>query len=56
MTHEIRWNPELKEWFCTGCGGKSDHLVREGAEIEIEVFPCELYQHVIDPDRAEDKS
>jgi hypothetical protein len=46
----------VQEWFCARCGRKSDHLIREDARIKIEVFPCELYQHVIDPDPGEDKS
>jgi hypothetical protein len=49
MAHEIRWNQELQEWFCARCGRTSDHLRKEDAEVEIEVFPCELYQHVIHP-------
>ena len=42
MKHEIRWNPELEEWFCLRCGRVSDHLVREDAQAEMELFECEL--------------
>ena len=56
MAHELRWNPELQEWFCARCGRTSDHLRIEEAEIEIEVFPCKLYQHVIHRYRPERKS
>src|SRR5437660_4069866 len=39
---EIRWNPELEEWFCVRCGRTSDHAVREDAQVEMEVFECVL--------------
>jgi hypothetical protein len=55
MAHEIRWNPELQEWFCSRCGRTSDHAVREDAETELEVFPCELYEHVIHRYRPTDE-
>jgi hypothetical protein len=42
MKHEIRWNPELEEWFCLRCGRVSDHLVRKDAQAEMELFECEL--------------
>jgi hypothetical protein len=43
MKHEdIRWNPELQEWFCVRCGRTSDHLVRGDAEVEMEQFECEV--------------
>ena len=51
MAHEIRHNPELKEWFCARCGRSSDHAMREDAEVELNVWPCEMYQHVISPFR-----
>lgn len=41
MKHEIRWNPELQEWFCVRCGRVSNHRVREDAEVELESFECE---------------
>ena len=44
--HEIRWNPELQEWFCARCGRRSDHRIKGDAETEIGIFPCEIYQHV----------
>jgi hypothetical protein len=53
MAHEIRRNPELQEWFCARCGRTSDHLRKEDAEIEI--VPCEIYQHVVHPYRLKDK-
>ena len=43
MRHgEIRWNPELQEWFCVRCGLTSDHTLREDAQAEMELFECEL--------------
>jgi hypothetical protein len=54
MAHELRHNPELKEWFCARCGRSSDHALKEGAEIELNVWPCETYQHVISPFRRDE--
>jgi len=42
MKHEIRWNPELEEWFCLRCGRVSDHVVHKDAQAEIELSECEL--------------
>jgi hypothetical protein len=42
MKHELRWNPELQEWFCVRCGRTSDHIVCEDAQAEMELFECEL--------------
>jgi len=43
MKHlDIRWNPELQEWFCVKCGRTSDHIVRQDALVEMELFDCEL--------------
>ena len=42
MKHELRWNPELEEWFCVRCGRTSDHVVREDAQAEMEFFECQL--------------
>ena len=39
---EIRWNPELQEWFCVRCGLTSDHITKENAETEMEFFDCSL--------------
>jgi len=42
-THsDIRWNPELKEWYCADCGVTSDHTMREDAIQEMAVFDCIL--------------
>jgi hypothetical protein len=38
MKHELRWNPELQEWY----GRTSDHIVCEDAEAEMELFECDL--------------
>jgi len=39
MKHlNIRWNPELQEWFCLSCGQTSDH----DAQVEMEQFDCNL--------------
>jgi hypothetical protein len=43
MKHlHIRWNPELQEWFCVKCGRTSDHVVRQDAQTEMELFQCEI--------------
>jgi len=42
MKHELRWNPELEEWFCMRCGCTSDRIVCEEAQAEMESFECEL--------------
>ncbi len=39
---QIRWNPELQEWFCVRCGLTSDHIRKENAETELEFFECRL--------------
>jgi hypothetical protein len=39
---EIRWNPELEEWFCVRCGRTSDHVGRDDAQTEMELFECQL--------------
>jgi hypothetical protein len=39
---DIRWNPELQEWFCVRCGRTSDHVVRQDAQVEMELFECEI--------------
>jgi hypothetical protein len=42
MKHlEIRWNPDLQEWFCVRCGRTSDHIVHDDAQIEMSLFECE---------------
>jgi hypothetical protein len=43
MKHlNIRWNPELQEWFCVKCGQTSDHAVLHDAQVEMEQFDCDL--------------
>jgi hypothetical protein len=43
MKHEIRWNDELREWFCVRCGRTSEKPVREDAQAEVELlFECQL--------------
>ena len=43
MKHlNIRWNPELQEWFCLSCGQTSDHAILHDAQIEMEQFECDL--------------
>ena len=38
-THsDIRWNPELKEWYCANCGVSSDHARKEDTIEEMAVF------------------
>jgi hypothetical protein len=43
MKHlNIRWNPELQEWFCLRCGRSSDHATLHDAQVEMEQFECDL--------------
>lgn len=43
MTHpELRWNPELQEWFGVRCGLVSDHITHEDAWTELALFECHL--------------
>lgn len=39
---DIRWNPELKEWYCADCGVTSDHTTKGGATQEMGAFDCTL--------------
>lgn len=39
---DVRWNPDLEEWFCADCGLTSDHATREDAMEELAVFECSL--------------
>jgi len=38
---DIRWNPELEEWFCASCGRTSDHTELEDAWAELDNFICQ---------------
>ena len=40
---DIRWNPELQEWFCAKCGATSDHAGKEDAAAELAAFECNLF-------------
>ena len=43
MKHlNIRWNPDLQEWFCLRCGQTSDHSILHDAQVEMEQFECEV--------------
>jgi hypothetical protein len=37
---DIRWNPDLKEWFCAQCGVTSDHEIKQDAIREMATFEC----------------
>ena len=39
---DIRWHPELQEWFCAICGRTSDHTKLDDAQNEMNNFECEL--------------
>lgn len=39
---DVRWNPDLEEWFCASCGLTSDHANQEDAIAELAVFECSL--------------
>jgi hypothetical protein len=40
--HKLRWNPELREWFCAACGRTSDHTLEDDARAELIEFDCTL--------------
>jgi hypothetical protein len=43
MKHEqLSWNPATQEWYCAGCGRTSDHLRKEDAQTELELYECAL--------------
>jgi hypothetical protein len=43
MKHgNIRSNPELQEWFCVRCGQTSDHAILRDAQVEMELFECDV--------------
>jgi hypothetical protein len=37
---DIRWNPDLREWFCAKCGITSDHAEKQDAVAEMAAFDC----------------
>ncbi len=39
---DIRWNPDLQEWFCAKCGLTSDHAAEQDAVAEMATFDCTL--------------
>ena len=39
---DLRWNPELQEWFCPYCGQTSAHITKEDAAQEMAAFDCTL--------------
>jgi len=39
---DIRWHPELQEWFCAICGRTSDHTKLDDAQTEMNNFEFEL--------------
>jgi len=39
----IRWNPDLKEWYCAKCGLTSDHVAEQDAVAEMAAFDCTLH-------------
>ena len=41
LTHvAIRWQPDLKEWYCIKCGRTSEHAIEHDAWIQINGFDC----------------
>lgn len=40
--NDVRWNPDLSEWFCAKCGLTSDHIAREDAVGELSALECSL--------------
>ncbi len=44
---DIRWNPELQQWFCAKCGQTSDHKEREDAVREMETFDCSIHGRTV---------
>jgi len=49
IAHDIRWNPELNEWFCALCGRTSDHATATDAIAELEVFECAMLGIIVRP-------
>ena len=49
IAHDIRWNPELNEWFCALCGRTSDHATATDAIAELEVFECAMVGIIVRP-------
>ena len=49
IAHDIRWNPELNEWFCALCGRTSDHVTATDAIAELEVFECAMLGIIVRP-------
>jgi hypothetical protein len=44
---DIRWNPELQEWFCASCGQTSDHTAKEDAIREMKTFDCCIHGRTV---------
>jgi hypothetical protein len=42
MHADIRWHPELREWFCVKCDRTSQRKTREEARRELDNYPCEM--------------
>ena len=40
---DVRWNPDLGEWFCAKCGQTSDHKEKDDAIRELENFDCSIH-------------
>jgi hypothetical protein len=41
--NDVRWNPDLQEWFCAKCGLTSAHSLKEDAIQEMEAFDCSIH-------------
>ena len=42
LHEDVRWNPELQEWFCAKCGRTSDRKAQADAVEELSVVECSL--------------
>jgi len=43
MKHEqIVWNPAIQEWFCSRCGRTSDHVGKQDALVELDLYECHI--------------
>jgi hypothetical protein len=46
---DVRWNPDLMEWFCARCGMTSDHVNEQDAKNELSNHQCEMVGTAVKP-------
>jgi len=40
---DVRWNPDLRQWYCAKCGLTSDHVAEQDAVAAMAAFDCTLH-------------